>query len=279
MGADDNHFERLTTYFEKSKLVYDLLLRGAKHLGFYPNDSKISEEQAQLMMQDLIAKKLELSDSMRVLDAGCGEGIVSTYLSISYKCRIEGITVVPFETRRAKRLAEKLGVTNRVGYFLMDYSNTAFKDACFDAIYTIESLVHSTNIRRTLNEFYRVLKPKGKIALFEYSLANDNELTRYERDIINKVSYSSAMASFKYFRNNRIQEMLRSSGFNEIDTIDITNNVAPSVYRVKRYFNLPYSIVKLLRLQQNFPNLTGVIEFSKLGEKDLMKYKIISAQK
>jgi len=110
-------------------------------------------------------------------------------------------------------------------------------------------------------------------------VAGFNRNTQYERDIINKVSYSSAMASFKYFRNNRIQEMLRSSGFNEIDTIDITNNVAPSVYRVKRYFNLPYSIVKLLRLQQNFPNLTGVIEFSKLGEKDLMKCKIISAQK
>jgi cyclopropane fatty-acyl-phospholipid synthase-like methyltransferase len=70
------HFERVVKYYEHSKLGYDTLLWGSKHFGFHPKGKKISEREAQLLMQDLIGEKLHLSDSMKVLDAGCGQGVV-----------------------------------------------------------------------------------------------------------------------------------------------------------------------------------------------------------
>ena len=152
------HFKRLNNYFNKSKIGYDLLLRGSKHFGFYPKNKKIIEKEAQLIMQDLIAKKLGLSKRDKVLDAGCGQGIVSTYLSKKFGCKIEGITVLPFEIEKAKFLADKLKISDKIHYSLMDYSDMKFKDNYFNCIYTIETLSHSINIRKTLKEFFRVLK-------------------------------------------------------------------------------------------------------------------------
>jgi cyclopropane fatty-acyl-phospholipid synthase-like methyltransferase len=36
------------------------------------------------LLQDLVAKNLELQENQIVLDAGCGQGVVSTYLAKKY---------------------------------------------------------------------------------------------------------------------------------------------------------------------------------------------------
>lgn len=62
-------------YFERlgSRLGYDFLLGGAKHFGFYPKGKEnISEREAQNLMHDLLAQKLDLKKNQLVLDAGCG---------------------------------------------------------------------------------------------------------------------------------------------------------------------------------------------------------------
>ena len=273
------HFQRLKSYFEFSKPIYDYLLWGAKHLGFYPKDKKVSEKEAQLLMHDLIAQKLKLSASMKVLDAGCGEGIVSTYLAKKYGCSIDGITVVPFEVKRATKRAEKLGIRDKVKFSLMDYSNMSFEDNYFDAIYTIESLVHSINLRNTLHEFYRVLRTKGKISLFEYSPVDDSRFSDHERDLLAKVMHSAAMPNLMGFQIDNLEKTLTDVGFRNIQIRDITENIAPSVLRLRRYFMVPYFFVNMFGLHSKCPNLTGIVEFSRMGEKGLMTYKTVSAEK
>ncbi len=158
---EKEHFERLNKYYEKSKIGYNLALGGSKHFGFYPKDKNISEKEAQVLMQELVAKSCKLTSKDLVLDAGCGQGVVSTFLAKDYNCKIESITIVPFEVKKANLLAEKLEVGDRVDYSLMDYSKTKFNDNYFNCIYTTETLSHSTDIRNTLKEFFRILKKMG----------------------------------------------------------------------------------------------------------------------
>src|SRR3989338_10035114 len=125
---DREHFKKLNRYFEKSKLGFDTLLLESKHFGFHPANKKVSEKEAQVLMQDLIGKKLRLSKLMKVLDAGCGQGVVATYLAKKFGCKIEGITVVPFEIPKAKLLAEKNNLLDKVNFSLMDYSKMKFRN-------------------------------------------------------------------------------------------------------------------------------------------------------
>jgi len=66
----------------ETKLGFNYVLWGSKHFGFYPTGkADITEKEAQILYQDLVAENLQLKEEQIVLDAGCGQGIVSTYLA------------------------------------------------------------------------------------------------------------------------------------------------------------------------------------------------------
>ena len=277
---EKEHFKRLNQYYRNSKVGYDIALWGSKHFGFYPKNRDISEREAQILMQELVAKKLRLTLKDLVLDAGCGQGVVSTFLAKKYGCKIEGITVVPFEVKKANRLAKKLKVIDKVNYSLMDYSRTNFRNNYFDCIYTTETLSHSIDIRKTLKEFYRILKNTGRVAFFEYTLAEDKEFSKYEMRILERVIRGSAMTGLKDFRHNKFQNILSEVGFTNIEVANISENVGPSLARLRRFLLLPYYMfVKPFGLQEKFPNATAAVEFYKMAEKDLIRYNIFTATK
>ncbi|MBI2106728.1 methyltransferase domain-containing protein [Candidatus Woesearchaeota archaeon] len=275
-----SHLQRLQKYYRTSKYGYSFLLWGSKHFGFYPIDKNIPESEAQKLMQDLIAKKLKITNKDIVLDAGCGRGVVSTYLAKRYKCSVKGIDLIEFELKMADSLARELNVSKSVEFYSMDYSNMKFKNNSFDCLYTMETLSHSINIRKTLRELYRVLKKNGRIALFEYTIADDKEFSSYEMKMLETVAYSSAMDGLKSFRHNQFQNILKEVGFKNIKVEDITGNTAPSIYRLRRYLILPYYLfVKPFSLQKRYPNATAAIEFTKMGEKGLVRYNVFTATK
>jgi ubiquinone/menaquinone biosynthesis C-methylase UbiE len=276
---NEKHFEKLSKYFKESDWGYTRFLGGAKHFGFHPLNKKVSEKEALLLMQDLIGDKLDLSTSKKVLDAGCGEGVVTIYLAKKFSCVIEGITILPFEIEKAKIIAEKSNVSDLVNFRLMDYSYMDFSEETFDSIFTMESLSHSTNIKRTLKEFFRVLKKGGKIALFEYTIADDEHFSKYEMDLLNKVINASVMDSLKDFRHDKFQGIIKSIGFSNVKTENITQNIEPSLNRLRRIASIPYFFTKFSGTQHKHPNRTAAVEFYKMGKKGLLRYNIFTAEK
>lgn len=274
------HFERLNRYYWQSERGYDVILGGSKHFGYYPKNKLVSEKKAQILMHILVAKKLTLSSKDLVLDAGCGQGVVSTFLARKYGCNIEGITVVPFEIQKATLLAQTLNVSTKVNYSLMDYSCMKFDNNHFNSIYTTETLSHSTDIKKTLQEFFRVLKKGGIIALFEYTIAEDKDFSKSELKILSKVAKGSAMDGLKDFRHDQFQKVLFEVGFTNVTVENISENVLPSLARLRRFAIIPYYLlVKPFGLQEKFPNVSAAVEFYKTAKKGLIRYNIFTATK
>lgn len=274
--------KRVVKYFSRpgSKLGYDYFLGGSKHFGFYPaGKAETTEKEAQIHYQDLVAKNLGLKENQVVLDAGCGEGVVSTYLSRKYGPKIFGITLVPFEVERAQVRAKNLGVQERTQYLVMDYSATNFPDNYFNAIYTTETLSHSPDIRRTLNEFLRILKPGGKVAFFEYTLASNEKFSEWERKILDVVIEGSAMMSLKDFLYDKSTWLIKSAGFENVNEQNITENILPSFYRLHKYSIWLYKFIKLFGLQRYFINTTAAYECYKMADKGLGQYCIFTGNK
>jgi cyclopropane fatty-acyl-phospholipid synthase-like methyltransferase len=276
------HQQKVRDYFQsiESRLGYDLVLWGSKHFGFYPSrTADISEKQAQELMQDLVAEKLSLREGQEVLDAGCGQGVVATYLARKYACNVAGITIVPFEVRKARALAKGFGLERQTSFHEMDYLNTSFANDTFDAVYTIEALVHSPDAESTLKEFFRVLKPDGRLALFEYTIAQDSEFTDREMETLNNIIEGSAMLGLKSFRHDELPKTIKRIGFENAEEQDITLNVGPSWERLRRIAKKCYRLVKLFHLSKVFFNATVPIELHPIIERGLVRYCIFTARK
>lgn len=274
--------QKVVKYFTNpgTKLGFDYVLWGSKHFGFYPTGkTDISEKEAQILYQDLVAKNLDLKENQIVLDAGCGQGVVSTYLVKEFGPKIIGITLVPFEVERAQERAKKLGVQDKTNYQVLDYSTTNFPDNYFDAIYTTEALSHSPDIRKTLKEFLRILKPGGKIALFEYTLAPDEKFSTWEKKMLDVVIEGAAMMSLRDFRHDQFTEVIKNAGFENVKEQNITEGIRPSFYRLHKISVWPYKFVKLFGLQKFFINTTAGYEYYKMADKGLFRYCIFTGNK
>ena len=139
---------------------------------------------------------------------------------------------------------------------------------------------HSTDIKKTLGEFFRILKKDGRVAFFEYTLAEDKAFSKSEMKILEKVIRSSAMDGLKDFRHDKFQNVLLESGFTNVKTEDISENVGPSLDRLRKFARIPYYfIVKPFGLQGKFPNVSSAVELYKMAEKGLIRYNIFTAIK
>lgn len=279
MGTNQQKVVKYYTNPE-TKLGFDYVLWGSKHFGFYPTGkADITEKEAQILHQDLVAKNLDLKETDTVLDAGCGQGVVSTYLAKKIGSKIFGITLVPFEVEEARERAKYLGVQEKTKYQVMDYSATNFPDNYFDAIYTTETLSHSPNIQKTLQEFIRILKPGGKIALLEYTLAPDEKFSDWEKKMLDVVIEGSAMMGLKDFRHDQFPGVVKNAGFENVREQNITENIRPSFYRLHKLSRLPYKFIKLFGLQKFFINTTAGYEYYKMADKGLFRYCIFIGNK
>lgn len=274
--------QRVIDYYERptTRWGFDHFLWGSKHYGYYPSGrADVTEREAQVLLQEQVAQSLCLTENDLVLDAGCGQGVVSTYLAREHRPRIDGITIVPFEVIEAQRRAKNEGVQERVTYHLMDYSATEFPDDHFDAIYTTETLSHSQDLRTTLNEFFRILKPGGRIALFEYTLAPDELFSPRERRMLDLVVETSAMMSLKQFRHDRFPDVLERARFAGVREEDITKHMLPSLRRLRRFALVPYQLARLFGLRGRLVNTTAACELYPMAVRGLIRYCIFTGRK
>ncbi len=105
--------------------------------------------------------KREFPLGAQLLHAGCGGGQVDN--EVVRWAKVTALDISPTALRRYAGLHRRLAVTKHGSIF-----NIPFPEATFDGIYNLGVMEHFTEeeIRKILDEFYRVLKPGGKILLF-----------------------------------------------------------------------------------------------------------------
>jgi sterol 24-C-methyltransferase len=271
--------KRVIKYYHtlESKLGYRWL-QGIKHFGYYPEGQEnLPKRDAQWLMNDQIAKSFDLPTGARVLDAGCGEGGVAVYLHHKYGYDVHGIDLLDFNIARAKRTAGDKGI-DPANFQVGDYMHLPFDDNTFDGVYTMETLVHAPDYKQALAEFHRILKPGGKLALFEYSLTSDTEVKPEEKVAMDRIRYVNdiaAMPAFNEFITGTFAQKLADAGFKDVAEQDITARMWPMLELFYNKARIAYPAIKKLRLQKHFINTMSAIEFYE--HPDLWRYNKVSA--
>lgn len=230
-------------------------------------------------MEDKLAEAIALPPGSQVLDAGCGVGHVALRMAKKHGLRIEAIDVVGHHVTKAQQNAERSGLPKgTVRVSRMDYHHLEpFASGSFDGVYTMETFVHATDPKAVLAGFYRILRPGGRLAQFEY---DHNELDSAPQDVavsMVKVNKYAAMPTNALSHPGVFKQMLEEAGFEDIVVRDYSDNIRPMTRIFFLLAIVPYFFIRLFRLERYFINtVAGVGSYR---GRDHWHYVAISATK
>src|SRR5262245_13466031 len=111
-----------------------------------------------------------------ILDSGCGSGKMGVFFALK-GANVIGIDKNSACIARATKLAHSCGVKSSCS-FLQRYSESTGIDSCSIDIVFSRSTIQYMERERVLNEYIRILKPGGSIALIE-NLPHNPLITLY----------------------------------------------------------------------------------------------------
>jgi SAM-dependent methyltransferase len=158
-------------------------MKNSEHLGAFTDVDSSNEPQKWQQILEYVSSlpevilwrknaidSLKLKDGMVVLDVGCGLGNTTRMMSelISPAGKITGLDISQVMIDEAKKKSKNTIEDYRVE----DVTQLDFADNIFDAIHVERVLHHVKNIEQALRELHRVLKPSGRLCLFEPALSS-----------------------------------------------------------------------------------------------------------
>jgi len=275
-------FRAIDTYYRRieSRLGYTFVLGDAKHFGYYPNGiADISEREALELQQKLIGDTLLLKPTDKVLDAGCGRGVTACYLAEKYGAYVMGVDLLEFELKSARHRAAQRNLQQKTSFVAGDFRNLESVGKEFDAIYTSETLSHAPVPREVIEQFFKFLKPGGRIVLMEYTIAPEDQFTEKETQSLDFVITGSAMFGLKQFRHDQFSNVLRDVGFTNVKETILTAHILPSFNRLYEKSKWAYKIAKMLGISKYLINTSTPTLLKSLLDKGLIRYCMFSAVK
>jgi len=227
-------------------------------------------------LNDLLLDLVELPEHPYILDAGCGFGGMIFHWFERTGGRYDGYTLSRVQQQVAQKAATKKGLSEVCRFYLRDYNDPI--EEKYDAILAVESLIHSSDLKVSIQNLSRSLKSGGQLIIvddvFENSEAKSN------------IHFQSLM---KYWLLNNIWtesdylEAIKKSGMAPRNKLDLTPQVnLLDEEKVERYISLfnrlikfiPISLIKsYLRIQ------LGGFNLQRLYLEKMVNYKVYIAAK
>ena len=117
---------------------------------------------------DHILDNCQLKKGQEILDVGIGTGLISVSISksLSGDCKILGIDIIDIMLAKAKTNIKAESLDHIISLKKASAENIPVKNNLYDLAVCVFTIRH-TNIERTLNEFMRVLKPRGRVVIVD----------------------------------------------------------------------------------------------------------------
>ena len=109
---------------------------------------------------------------MRLLDLGCGPGIVTASLAPHVR-EVVAYDLTPEMLDKARQRCEKAALKN-VRYELGNAEKLPFEEESFDCVVTRLTIHHFLDPRRVMNEVARVTRQRGRVVVVDF-LSSENE--------------------------------------------------------------------------------------------------------
>lgn len=194
----------------------------ALHYGLW-YDSTSSFLEALTNTNLHLAELAQVEEGQEVLDAGCGVGGSSIFLAKNYNANVVGITLSELQAETANKNAVKYQLEQSTKFQVEDFTKTGFANDQFDLIWACESSSSAANKQEMANEWYRILKPGGKLVISDF-FKIDNVSNNEQRQLD---QWSEIWAMAPLVSSSSLALNLSKSGF----VIEQTNDLTDHIYK------------------------------------------------
>ncbi len=190
-----------------------------------------------------VVKSVKKANPKTVLDIATGTGDLAIQIAKSTQAQITGfdLSAGMLEVGRKKVAKEKLD--DRIEMIQGDAENMPFEDNSFDVITVAFGVRNFENLKKGLDEIYRVLKPGGKFIILEFSQPESFPMKQlyafYSKNILPKIgkqiskdesAYTYLPDSVKAFPyGEEMKKILKNSNFSKSSDKKLTFGIA-SIY-------------------------------------------------
>ncbi|QPG74814.1 Delta(24)-sterol C-methyltransferase [Brettanomyces nanus] len=200
--------------------------------------------QAIARHEHYLALKMGLKEGMKVLDVGCGVGGPAREI-----CRFTGASIVglnnnDYQVERGQHYAHVAGLDDKLKFVKGDFMQMDFEPESFDAVYSIEATVHAPAFEGVYGEIYKVLKPGGVFAVYEWVMTDKYDEKNPEH---RKIAYGIEIGDGipKMYKREVAEKALKTVGFE----ITYQHDLADDYHEVPWYYPLSgdWKYIKSLR--------------------------------
>ncbi|MEA3214513.1 MAG: cyclopropane-fatty-acyl-phospholipid synthase, partial [Acidimicrobiia bacterium] len=164
MHSRERDAAAVSHHYDVSNRFYELILGPAMTYSCAVFESEAdSLETAQARKLELVCRKLDLKEGMRLLDVGCGWGSMAIHAARVHGVRVVGVTVSQRQVEWARAAVARAGLQDLVDIRCQDYRD--INDGPYDAISSIGMFEH-VGTKRTaeyLSVLHGLLRPGGRL--------------------------------------------------------------------------------------------------------------------
>lgn len=120
-------------------------------------------------VRDRVLSRINFENGGTLLDVGCGDGLIAFGALEKFKaCNVIFSDISQDLLDHSQSLAREMNVMDRCTFIRASADNlSAIENESVEAVATRSVLIYVDTKQKSFSEFYRVLKPKGALSIFE----------------------------------------------------------------------------------------------------------------
>ncbi|NEN96039.1 MAG: class I SAM-dependent methyltransferase [Moorea sp. SIO3I7] len=218
-------------YYTQSELGYRLYHSAEDAIHMALNFDGVFNVDGYQAQPRIVAEQIDKLGATNVLEVGCGKGFNSLFLAQQFpSVQFVGIDLTPSHIAIANR---KVRDFTNLTYQIGDFNCLNFPSQSFDLVFACECLCHAHQPRITLAEIFRILRPGGKLVIFDGYRQAKLESFSQELQTLTQLTEIGMAVQHGFCELEDWTEVAKNVGFSVETREDLTFAIQPTLLRLQ----------------------------------------------
>jgi sarcosine/dimethylglycine N-methyltransferase len=196
------------------------------HIGLYQSSDEPIATASQRTVATMAGQLEGVDAKTRIADFGAGYGGSARWLAGNFGCHVSCVNLSEVQNVRNREMSRAAGLDNLIEVFDAGFEDAPLANADFDHVWSQDSLLHSGDRPRVLDEVDRILKPGGTF-IFTDPMQADDCPDGVLQPVLDRLHLSS-LASIGFYR-----EQAKLRGWTELSVQELTPQLVAHYSRVR----------------------------------------------